>query len=293
LPAFSRSPPSPAAEKWKLTQESRIRPTTRRAACVYIRGMPAPSLRRLVTLPLVLSSLLAATSAHATQCRAVDGGTPTLAAIDAETRLAWLDRRLRIDGQHDLLWSALWGSAYGALTIGQLALWPTSNNRSDRAEKIVGASASLIGTLSTVILPPKAIADSRWWARHYAAHSGDDPCALLNIAEQILLRDAADDEFGSGPLVHIGNFFINSAAGLVLGFGYNDWKAWSYTTIVGIVVGEIQTATRPNESKEDLRRYLRGELDSQVVNNVHWAVLPVFSHDSLSSSLGAQLSLTW
>jgi hypothetical protein len=251
--------------------------------------MLAPPFRRLVTLPLVLSSLLLATPAHATQCRAVDGGSPALAAIDAEKRLAWLDRRLRIDGQHDLLWAALWGSAYGALTIGQLALWPTSNNRQDRAEKIVGPSASLIGTLSVIILPPKAIADGRWWARHYAASANDDPCALINTAEQLLLRDAADDEFGVGPLVHLGNFIINMAAGLVLGLGYNDWKAWGYTTIVGIAVGEVQTATRPNESLEDLKRYRRGELDSQVVNKVHWGLLPVFSHDSL----GAQLSLKW
>ncbi len=261
---------------------------------VYICGMPAPSFRCLVTLPLVLSSLLAATSAHATQCRVVDGGSPALAAIDAETRLAWLDRRLRIAGQHDLLWAAMWGSVYGALTVGQLALWPTSNNHTDRAEKVVGASASFIGTLSTVILPPKAIADARWWARHYALAAGhDDPCVLVNIAEQILVRDAADDEFGSGPLVHLGNFIINGAAGFILGFGYGDWKAWGYTTIVGIVVGEVQTATRPNESLEDLRRYRRGELDARVVEKVHWAVLPVFSHDNLSSSIGASFSLTW
>ncbi|HEX4456462.1 MAG TPA: hypothetical protein VIA18_00750 [Polyangia bacterium] len=247
-----------------------------------------------MTLPLVLSSLLAATSAQATQCRAVDGGSAALEGIDAETRLAWLDRRLRIDGQHDLLWSALWGSAYGALTVGQLALWPTSNNTSDRAEKIVGASASMIGTLSTVILPPKAIADGRWWARHYPALVGrENPCAILNIAEQLLVRDAADDVFGEGPLVHIGNFIINGAAGLILGLGYNDWKAWGYTTIVGIVVGEIQNSTRPSESLEDLRRYRRGELDEKVVEKVHWALLPTFSHDNISSSFGGQFSLRW
>lgn len=256
--------------------------------------MPAPSIRCLVTLPLVLSSLLTAAPAQATHCRPVDGGSATLAGIDAETRLAWLDRRLRIDGQHDLLWSALWGTTYGALTVGQLALWPTSNNKSDRAEKIVGASASMIGTLSTVILPPKAIADARWWARHYPAAVGrEDVCSLVNIAEQLLVRDAADDEFGQGALVHLGNFIINGAAGFILGFGYGDWKAWGYTTIVGIAVGEIQNSTRPNESLEDLRRYRRGELDEKAVEKVHWALLPTFSHDNISSSIGGQFSLRW
>lgn len=252
--------------------------------------MLAPSLRSLVTLPLVLSSLLLlATPAQATQCRAIEGGSSALESIDAETRLAWLDRRLRIDGQHDLLWAALWGSAYGALTVGQLALWPTATNTQERAEKIVGPAASLVGTLSVIILPPKAIADARWWARHYAASPNEDKCSLINTAEQLLLRDAADDEFGVGPLVHLGNFIINIGAGLILGLGYHDWQAWGYTTIVGIAVGEVQTATRPNESLEDLKRYRRGELDVQNVNKVHWGLLPVFSHDSI----GAQLSLAW
>jgi hypothetical protein len=239
----------------------------------------------------VALSCLTSARAQATECRALDGGSPALAAIDAETRLEWLDRHLHRAAVRATWWSVTWGTLYGGLTIGQAALLPSSDTTGDRAEKIVGASAAFIGVLSVAILPPKVIADSRWWARHRAAAPPElDRCALLNTGEQLLLRDAADDEFGIGPLVHIGNFVINVGAGLILGLGYDHWTAWAYTTIVGIVVGEIQVITRPIDAIEDLRRYRAGELESAPrAQRLQWAVAPVLSRDGG----GAQLLLRW
>lgn len=236
--------------------------------------MPATGLRRLLTTLLPFVVVLMPAGAQATDCKLIDGATPELAVKSAEERLAWLDQRLQLDGQHALVWSSLWGAAYLGLTAGQWALWPTAHSRVDKVEKIVGSSASFIGVLSVAALPPRATLDAHWWKRHRQMYPNEDVCSLLNEAEQLLMRDADDDEFGSGPLVHLGNFIVNIAAGLILGLGYNDWRAWGYTTVVGIVVGEVQTATRPNESREDLDRYRRGHFARTEKGGLHWGITP-------------------
>jgi hypothetical protein len=242
---------------------------------VYWRLMRPFGLRRPLTTALALAILLAASQARATDCKLIEGGSPELAAISAEERLAWLDRRLELDGKDALIWSSLWGSAFVGVTIVQAGLWPTSRTHVDRVEKVVGMTAAGIGVVSILALPPHAIADARWWRRYRRLHAKEDVCSLLNVAEQLMTRDAADDEFGTGPLVHIGNFVLNVTAGLILGLGYNDWKAFAYSTVVGIAVGELQTATRPAESREDLDRYRRGHFSIRETSRVHWGITPM------------------
>jgi hypothetical protein len=240
---------------------------------------------------LLALSLLAGAPARATShCRAPDGASPTLAAIDAETRLRWLDQRLSIDAKRARIWSITWGMAYGSITIGQLALLATSEDRGDRAEKVVGAASAFIGVLAGVVLPPKIIADQWWWEKHYARSRGDDPCALVNTAERLLARDADSEAFGVGPLVHIGNFAINVAAGLVLGLGYDRWGAFGYVTIVGIGVGELQVITQPTDAIEDWRSYRAGQLDFAArPPRVGYALAPFVTRDGG----GAALTLSW
>lgn len=237
-----------------------------------------------------LAVTLGAAPVHATQCRAIAGGSPALEAIDAETRLHWLDRRLAADATRARIWAITWGMAYGSLTIGQLALLPTVNTTGERAEKIVGASASFIGVMAGAILPLKIMGDQKWWEKHYAKSRGDDPCALLNTLEFLFIRDAESEAFGVGPLVHVGNFAINIAAGLVLGLGYDRWGAFGYTSIVGIVVGEVQASTQPTDAIEDLRMYRRGELEpGRSKPRLGYALAPIIRPDGG----GAMLSLSW
>ncbi len=236
--------------------------THARRARVGARPAYNAAVPRAATTILVATLALVAAPAFAeTHCRAIDGGTPELAAIDAETRLAWLDRRLHDDAARARIWAWTWGVAYSTVTVveGSLALRP-GLSREDRAQDIVGASASFIGVMAGVLLPLKIMGDQRWWARHYARARGDDVCSLLNTVERVFIRDAESEEFGVGPLVHIGNFAINIAAGLVLGLGYDRWAAFAYTTLVGIAVGEVQVATQPTDAIEDLRLYRRGQL---------------------------------
>jgi hypothetical protein len=133
--------------------------------------------------------------------------------------------------------------------------------------------------------------DQRWWARHYANYRyTTDTCSLLNTAELLFIRGAASEEFGVGPLVHFGNFVINIAGGLIVGLGYGRWSYFAYSSIVGIVVGEIQVATQPTDLVESLREYRRGELNPHTPPiRLGVALAPLLLHDGG----GASLVLHW
>jgi hypothetical protein len=239
---------------------------------------------------LVVVQLLVAGRAGAYQCRAIDGGTPQLASLDAGVRLRWLDQRLAADAARARIWAWTWRAAYTGITIGEVILALTATDTETRAADIVGATSSFIGVAANMILPLKIMGDQRWWQKHYARSRGDDPCALVNTAELLLIRGADSEAFGVGPLVHIGNFLINIAGGLVLGLGYGRWSAFAYTSIVGIAVGEIQVATQPTDAVEDLRLYRTGQLDMAVSKpRLGLAMAPIILRDGG----GAALTLTW
>lgn len=232
---------------------------------------------------------LTTSAARATSCRAVAGGSPALAAIDAETRLAWLERRLEIDAARARIWSTSWTVTYGALTVGQGVLAATAKNSDDRWAHVVGGTLSLIGLGAQVILPLKVMGDARWWRKHRARLGGEDVCSTLNTLELLFERDAESEAFGVGPLVHVGNFVINIAGGLVLGFWLNRWAAFAYTSLVGIGVGELMAATQPTDAIEDLRLYRAGNLAPPSRPRLGLALAPVVGRDSL----GLSLALRW
>jgi hypothetical protein len=236
---------------------------------------------RAVVAALVLLSL-PAPRARATECRAIDGGVPALAQVDAEARLRWLDHRLSIDARNARIWAITWGLGYGTISAVEFGLIWTTHDTGQRAEYVVGAVASFIGVMAIGVLPLSIMNDQRWWERHEArAPKGTDVCALLSEAERVLIRGAASEAFGVGPLVHIGNFAINTAAGLVLGLGYGRWSAFAYTGIVGIAVGELQVATQPTGVIEDLRRYRNAELGDAPARaaKLQWSLTPYASRD--------------
>jgi hypothetical protein len=242
-------------------------------------------------VPALLVVLLTTASARATECRAIAGGSPALAAIDAETRLRWLDQRLAVDARRARIWAVTWGMFYGTVTIGELAIMTTQTTAGEKADNVAGAATAFIGLLSIAVIPLQIMPDQRWWEKHLKAHRGDDLCALVNTAEQLLVRDAQSEAFGVSPLIHVGNFVLNIAAGLALGLAYNRWAAFGYTTLLGIAVGELQAGTQPTDAVEDLRLYKRGELDARPrpPRLGDLALLPMLRSDGG----GAMLLLRW
>jgi hypothetical protein len=250
----------------------------------------AAVLRAGVVVVLLLVPLLPPGRAAAAECRAIAGGTPALAAIDAETRLRWLDQHLASGAARARIWAWTWRAAYTGITIGEVVLAVTAKNTEDRAADVVGGISSFIGVAANLILPLKIMGDERWWAAQYARSRGDDTCSLVNTAELLFIRDADSEAFGVGPLVHVGNFVINIAGGLVLGLGYGRWPAFAYTSLVGIAVGEIQVATQPTDAVADLRLYRAGQLAARPnPPRLGLAMAPLILRDGG----GASVTLRW
>lgn len=244
-------------------------------------------IRLVVFLALISEASVAA--AATTECQPIAGGSDALAAIPAETRLRWLDQRLASGAARARIWAWTWRAAYTGVTIGELILLSVHDKTDDKAADIVGASSAFIGVAANFALPLKVMGDQRWWKKHYAS-SHDDVCSLLNTAELLFIRGAESQAFGVGPLVHVGNFAINIAGGLILGLGYGRWANFAYTSLVGIAVGEIQVATQPTDLVEDLRLYRAGQLSERPNPprlGVALAPLP------LPGGAGASLTLTW
>ena len=245
----------------------------------------------VVVALVVALQLLTPGRARAGHCRSIAGGTPTLEAIDAGTRLRWLDQHLASGAARARIWAWTWRAAYTGVVIVETSLAATTNNASDRVDDIVGASSAFIGVAANVLLPLKVMGDQSWWAKHYARSQGEDVCSLLNTAELLFIRDAESEAFGVGPLVHVGNFLINIAGGLIIGYVDNGrWAPFLYTSIVGIAVGEIQVATQPTDVVEDLRLYRAGELDARPKPpRLGVAMAPLLLRDGG----GASVTLHW
>jgi hypothetical protein len=124
----------------------------------------------------------------------------------------------------------------------------------------VATAGSLLGVAALGFLPLKVMADQRELDRLLVAPAGRGSCSLLADAERMLLRDAGSEEFGRGPLVHIGNFVLNLGLGLIIGLGFGHGTVAAISTLVGIVVGEIQIASQPTGSISLLERYRAGDL---------------------------------
>lgn len=257
-------------------------------APAYNSAVPRPG---VVSVLVLLAQLTVARPASATHCRPIAGGSDALADLDAETRLRWLDQHLASGAARARIWAWTWRAAYSGVVVVEASLAATTDNASDRVSDIVGASSAFIGVAANVLLPLKVMGDQRWWAKHYARSQGDDVCSLLNTAELLFIRDAESEEFGVGPLVHVGNFLINIAGGLIIGYVDNGrWAPFAYTSLVGIAVGEIQVATQPTDVVEDLRLYRAGRLSERPNPprlGVALAPLP------LRDGGGASLMLRW
>jgi hypothetical protein len=230
-----------------------------------------------------------AAPARATECQAIAGGSEALAAIPAERRLHWLDQHLASSAARSRIWAWTWRGAYSGVVVAQVILAVVQSKPDDKAADIIGASAAFIGVVSNFALPPKVMADQKWWSKHFAT-SQDDVCSLVNTAERLFIRGADSQEFAVGPLVHVGTFVINIASGLILGLGWNRWANFAYSSLVGIGVGEIQVATTPTDMIEDLRLYRAGQLsDRPNPPRLGIAMAPMMLRDGG----GASLVLHW
>lgn len=253
------------------------------ALCIIARNFGA----RLCALALA-SALTADLRAEETPCPAIAGGNATLAQASPSRRLLFIQRELNVDARNVRVWAWAWSSIYTGLIIGNAARLGTSKAHGDIVDSAFATGASSFGLAVLAVMPPAVLRDQPRLARLVSRYDATrDSCAVVAGAERILLRDAASEAFGRGPLVHAGNFAFNALLGIVMGVAFHRWETAAIVAPVGTAVGELQQATIVTHIDDTLARYRRGELGERPSSApVGWTLIPRVGKDELGAAVG-------
>lgn len=211
---------------------------------------------RLLALCTLLLSLLSS-PAYAGQCPNFPGANHLVGEADAQLRLDYIHETAIRARKHARAWTLGWGLGFTGLTIAQGVAVPLLKNPADQRTMIVGAGSTVLGAVFIAAAPPAAPRHLREF-EELRARGAVEECELLALAEGWLDSDSKFEKFGTGWLTHLGNLFLNSAAGLILGLGWDQWRDAWLTTAVGTLVGEIMIFTQPLDRTKDREVYLRG-----------------------------------
>jgi len=224
-----------------------------------IAALP-PIARHLAPLLVAAVCLFAAPALAAAPCPVITGGEARLAAQDPEARLAFIRARLAHDARKARQWTLGHGTTYAVFTGAILVAAPFARDRASLPDFYVNAGAGLIGLGLLAVSPLRVQGDHIAIEATIAANTPADRCELLALAEAYLIRDANNEVFGRGWLIHTGNVLVGVATLLVLGLGYDRWGSGIGNGLGSIAVGELMILTQPHGLVPDLRAYRSGDL---------------------------------
>jgi hypothetical protein len=193
----------------------------------------------------------------ATPCPSPPGMAPSLAAVDGETRLGWIDGHLSATARTARLWTWGWGIGIGGATVANLAPLPFVP-KEDRVDWYTAAATTVVGIVPLLIAPLDVIGDAQTLRARIdaaAAEPGTDVCKLLAEAETLLVRDAQNQRDGQRWWLHVGSFALNAGVGLFLGLGFHHWGAGAFNFATGAVIGELIILSQPTGTIGDLEHY--------------------------------------
>lgn len=210
-----------------------------------------------LALGLLLS--LGSQEAAAQRCPTPDAA---LQEQEGAARLRFLRDSLKESAAQEQRFLLGWSMTYAALAVAgpaQLVLphGPRSadEERGVRVEILWGMSTSAAASLLVMLKPlPLMLAQRR------DARNQGEVCALVAAAERELRRAAASQESARGALSHASSLLVSVGLGLVLAYGLGRPTAAGINTTVGVLLGELQIATRPRTAQRALARYRAADL---------------------------------
>ncbi len=220
-------------------------------------------------------------AAQAVECAVPVGADPSLARISAEARLTFLRHELSAAAHKARIWNYTWMALYAAGTLGELGLAALVSPDA-RIDSWVAAAASFLGFGAQLVLPPKVIRDQKWLEKQITRLPQADVCAHLADAERLLERDAEADEKAEGALLHVANFLVNIAGGIIIGLVGNRWPSALIQIFVGSAIGEVTNVTHPADTIDALARYRRADLAPRTAR---FQVLPSLARDQYGLAL--------
>ncbi len=241
-----------------------------------------------LTVALLFGSGLCGRSAAALECPVPAGASPTLAGVDAESRLQFVKRTLAQTAQSERRYALGWSLTYTALSAGAWLMVPlgSSNDPGQLWESAWNSGTSAFAALFVLYAPLVAARDAGKM-KQILSVSDLDGCARLAESERILKRVADSQQSARKPLAHISSVAFNVGLGLILGYALHRPKGAAMATSIGVVMGELMIATRPTEALRGLASYREG---SMIVPSpslaTPLALIPTVANQSYSLLIG-------
>jgi hypothetical protein len=165
----------------------------------------------------------------------------------------------------DVWWNG-WLIGYSAATLGQGAVYLTSEDKSIRQDMALGAATTLLGAMGQIMTPKVHRS-----AMHESAGTSESTpaqrAAKLLEAEKLLEENAAQEKAGRSWKIHAITGVVNLGSGLVvwLGFKRNIWEGIGNFAL-NTVVTEAQIWTQPTRAVKNYDHYIKEYQTGEKLN---------------------------
>jgi hypothetical protein len=204
---------------------------------------------------------------------------PALSSVDAEKRLAYVERALERAEEQSAKWGGFWRAAFQTTAAVQFSLAKVAKKDADRIDLIAGGIKSSTGLVfAWVFRLPAERHEGPWGERPWK----EGPlCDRLASAELQLETDAKFEKRGRSIGMQALGLGFNVAVGVTTYFMHK--RLWSVLLgmVTGGIVGEIRVFTQPTVATEAVASYKTG-----VVAPTAWNVMPLVTPHPGGGELG-------
>lgn len=189
-------------------------------------------------------------------------------------RLQFIKNTLEHDKANTQRWWYGWLGTYSAATIGQGAVYLTSNDKNMRQDMALGAATTLLGVAGQFITPliPGNEPEQLYLL---PATTSAERLNKLPIAEKLLNDCAMREKLARSWKNHALTGAVNLGGGLItwLGFKRSVWAGIGYFAL-NTAITETQIWTQPTLAKRNYKKYHKKYLENNAgitsLSEVNW-----------------------
>ncbi len=180
-----------------------------------------------------------------------------LSDAQVQERLQLIQQMLEQGKPNANRWWYGWLIGYSAATIGQGAVWLTSDDKNTRQDMALGAATTFLGAMGQIITPMIPGTASDRLARISEGTPQERRDKLLK-AEKLLEKCALREKEGRSWKMHALTGVVNLAGGFIvwLGFDRNIWEGVGNFAL-NTAITEIQIWTQPTRAITDYDNYIK------------------------------------
>jgi hypothetical protein len=177
-------------------------------------------------------------------------------AANIDSRLSWIENELTVEQAPSQWWWNGWLCAYGALTVGQTALFFITDSETTKQDMGVGAVETLLSTAGVLFFTPLQAKTAASDLTAYPSSTEKERGHKLDEAERLLKQSAEDEAFGRSWITHAIGFTASLAGGLVIWKGFDRPFADGVLNFaIAMAITEIQIFTQPSRLIDAYEKY--------------------------------------